>query len=156
VSTSLTFHLADENATLAIGAKLAKICPTPCVIYLVGDLGAGKTTFARGFLRGFGYREKVKSPTYTLVESYHFDKQSIFHFDLYRLMQPEELELIGIRDYFSQPAIHLIEWPERAVSILPEADLNCYIRIVANAREITMQAHTESGKHVLSQIQNID
>lgn len=154
MSTSLSYVLADENATLAIGVKLAKICPNYCVIYLIGELGAGKTTFARGFLRGFGYLENVKSPTYTLVESYHIAKQNIFHFDLYRLMQPEELELIGIRDYFSEPAIYLIEWPERAEGILPEADLSCYIHIHNNARQITIQADTALGERVLQQIKN--
>ena len=102
-------HLKDEHATQAIGKKLAQICNTPLVIYLCGELGAGKTTFARGFLRGLGYNGNVTSPTFSLVEPYQFATITVFHFDLYRLTDPTELEFTGIRDICEEKNIHVLE-----------------------------------------------
>ena len=117
-------HLEDESATQAFGARVAKLCKPPLIIYLSGELGAGKTTFARGFLRAFGYKGNVKSPTFSLVESYQFNHVRIYHFDLYRLNNPSELEFIGIRDLSTEPdAICLIEWPNRGGNAAPKADL---------------------------------
>jgi tRNA threonylcarbamoyladenosine biosynthesis protein TsaE len=147
--------LSNETDTLAFGAALAKTCPQNCVIFLEGDLGAGKTTLTRGFLQALGYTGKVKSPTYTLVEPYEWDNHTIFHFDLYRLQDPEELEHMGIRDYFSQTAICLIEWPERGKNILPTADLTCYIRQHLEGREITLTSHTDCGHSVKQLLQTL-
>jgi tRNA threonylcarbamoyladenosine biosynthesis protein TsaE len=127
------------GAMEALGAELAAICQTPCVIYLVGELGAGKTTFVRGFLHYLGHHGIVKSPTYTVVEPYQFNEIRVFHFDLYRLTDASELDFIGIHDYFAKDTICLIEWPERGEKILPKADLVCRISYCANGRLVEIE-----------------
>src|ERR1700722_2619957 len=121
------FYLPDEQATLDFGVALARCSFDAGVIFLIGELGAGKTTLARGFLRGLGFNGVVKSPTYTLVETYHIGQKTIHHFDFYRIAALEELELMGIRDYFTSQSICLVEWPERVSAILSAADITCYI-----------------------------
>ena len=116
--------LVGEAATLEFSAKLAQLCQPPLIIYLQGDLGAGKTTFARGFINKLGHSGKVKSPTFTLVETYDLEQARLYHLDLYRLKDPHELEYIGIRDLTGESDVMcLIEWPERGGSGLPAADL---------------------------------
>jgi tRNA threonylcarbamoyladenosine biosynthesis protein TsaE len=115
-------YLNSTDETEQYGADLFKSLPTKCLIFLQGDLGAGKTTMVRGFLRAAGYNGTVKSPTYTLVEEYTIGGRKIFHFDLYRVVDPEELEWIGIRDYFDQDSICFIEWPDKGKGFLPEPD----------------------------------
>lgn len=129
---SKTLFIPDEKAMLALGGSIAqKILPGD-VIFLQGNLGSGKTTFVRGFLEALGYRGRVKSPTYTLIEPYQIHKQRIYHFDLYRLTDPEELEFMGFRDYYHSDAICLIEWPEHAEKLLAKPNYSIIIAIPDN------------------------
>ena len=123
-----------------VGAALARVCPAGMCIYLYGDLGAGKTTLTRGFLRELGYKAAVKSPTYTLVENYDFADKTIYHFDLYRLKDAEELAFMGIREYFRKNSICLLEWPDQGCGMLPAADITCYIERQAEARTVRIIA----------------
>ncbi len=136
----------------ALGEHLARACPTTMVIYLSGDLGTGKTTLVRGFLRGCGYVGAVKSPTYTLVEPYELADQTIYHFDLYRLTDPEELEYLGVRDYFTAPAICLVEWAERAQGFMHPPDLIIELAYSNDGREVNFTIFSEAGKSLIQQI----
>lgn len=122
-------YLPDETATEALGAELCARLKPGHTVWLQGDLGAGKTTLVRGWLRALGHAGAVKSPTYTLVELYEFANFSLYHFDLYRIADPEELDFIGIRDYFRSDSLCLVEWPDRAPEMLPLPDLS--IRLAA-------------------------
>lgn len=148
--TVIKRFLEDEQATLDFGVTLAKAAAAGAVIYLSGELGAGKTTLARGFLRGLGHTGSVKSPTYTLFEVYPHADAHVIHMDLYRIADPEELDYLGLEDYFDQPGvIALIEWPEKAQAPLPPADLDCTIHHRDGGREITLSAQTELGQRLL-------
>lgn len=136
----------------ALGGKLAKAVSAGCSIYLSGPLGAGKTTLVRGFLRAMGHTGITKSPTYTLVESYRLGAYEIHHFDLYRVNDPEELEYIGIRDYFADDAIYMVEWPERGGGFLPEADLGINILYDGTARKVSIKAGSVAGHALLDQL----
>ncbi len=128
--------LADEAATLAFGAELAALGLTSELVALHGDLGAGKTTLVRGYLRALGYRGAVKSPTYTLLESYELGERLIYHFDFYRIADPRELGYIGIDDLISEPAVKLVEWPARAGDRLPPADMDVRLCVMGLGRHV--------------------
>ena len=117
----MPIFLPDTDATEQFGAELYRSLLPKCMVYLQGDLGAGKTTLVRGYLRAAGYNGTVKSPTYNLVEEYTVSNQKIYHFDLYRLNSPEELEWIGISDYFQQDCVCFIEWPDKGQRLFAQA-----------------------------------
>ena len=149
----LTLTAIDEEAMVARGAALAAVAKPGLVIYLAGELGMGKTTLCRGFIQGLGHAGAVKSPTYTLVEPYELQGQQVYHFDLYRLGDPEELEFMGIRDYFNSEAICLVEWPDRGEGALPPADIRIKIRVEGSGRRLLLSADSPLGKGVLKQMQ---
>ena len=178
-------QIINEDAMAGLGAQLAALVPAGTIIYLDGDLGAGKTTLVRGFLRAFGHQGAVKSPTFTIVEPYSLDynklynyneleeelkldanlvadldtkkelKKSglkIYHFDLYRLEDPEELEYLGIRDYLDGQAIALIEWPDKGVGVLPRADLIIKITHLNQGRGIELVSQSIIGAAIASKL----
>ncbi len=154
--TGRTFHPQDEISQEAVGAALARSWRDERVlIYLSGDLGAGKTTLTRGFVRGLGLKGAVKSPTYTLIEPYDIDGKKVYHLDLYRLGDPGELEYLGLRELLEEPAAVLIEWPERGSGWLPPADLDVRIAHEAQGRAITIEARSETGEQMLSRLADI-
>ena len=148
-TTQLT--IPTDQAMQDLGAKLAKLCKPGAIIFLQGELGAGKTTLVRGFLRALGHEGKVKSPSYAIVEEYSFDTFQVNHFDFYRIKSDEELEELGLRDYLTDDAICLIEWPELADQLLLEPTISC--RIVGfcgePGRKVTIAAEGTEGKRIV-------
>jgi tRNA threonylcarbamoyladenosine biosynthesis protein TsaE len=135
----MTFaYLADEQATLKLGAHLGGFLRPGLTIFLVGDLGAGKTTLMRGVLRGLGFEGRVKSPTYTLVESYLVSSLYLYHFDLYRFKHEQEWLDAGFNEFFSEQTICFVEWPERAMSLLPHADIEINLTVEGDGRRVSI------------------
>ena len=149
-----SLQLMSEGQQEALGARLASACDGPMLIFLEGDLGAGKTTLTRGFLRGLGHRGAVKSPTYTLVEPYEIGGRKVYHLDLYRVADPGELEYLGLREMLSEDAVLLIEWAERGEGWLPPPDLRVLIRHRGKGREIELSARTPAGERVVSGLES--
>lgn len=141
VAVEVTLEVAGERAQLMLGTRLAALLrPYRGIVYLRGDLGAGKTTLVRGLLRGLGYQGAVRSPTYTLIEPYDAVDPPVVHLDLYRLADPEELDYLGLRDLLERPGLILIEWPERGAGALPPADLELLIEHAGDRRQIRLNA----------------
>jgi len=157
--STLRVRLPDEAATQALGRLLAPLLLPGMVVWLNGDLGAGKTTLTRALLRGVGYAGLVKSPTYTLVEVYVVSRLYWYHFDFYRFNEPEEFDDAGLGDYFRKDAVCLVEWPEKAAGFVPVADLAlafCFAEADPEAgRDVDLVAHSEAGRQCLSALKNL-
>lgn len=142
-------YLEDDTSTLELGACVARLCQAPLVMHLRGELGAGKTTFARGLIRALGHSGRVKSPTFSLQEIYIIENTRLFHFDLYRIQDPGELEFIGIRDAAGEAdAICLIEWPERGEGAIPKADIEFAFRHAGDGRQVDFHGRSARGRSV--------
>ncbi len=144
--------LVDESATVAFGKSLISAISGACIIWLHGDLGAGKTTLSRGIIQGAGHQGNVKSPTYTLIEPYELETRNIWHFDLYRLADPEELEFMGVRDYFAGNNIAIIEWPERGQGVIPQPDLDITMLYKEEQRVIRINPLTDIGRRITTSL----
>ena len=144
----------NESATLALGKKISEHCPQSAfTIHLEGELGAGKTTLTRGLLHALGHNSHVKSPTYTLVEQYLLNGRTIYHFDLYRLADPEELEYIGLDDYLGNDALCLIEWPAQGGSYLPRPDLIITLQYQKQGRQVTLTPTSDTAQMLYKNLQ---
>ncbi|MCF5702456.1 tRNA (adenosine(37)-N6)-threonylcarbamoyltransferase complex ATPase subunit type 1 TsaE [Pseudomonas syringae] len=144
--SEVTLYLADEQAMSDFGARIARVTQGHGLIFLEGNLGMGKTTLSRGIIRGLGHVGAVKSPTFTLVEPYEIGDIRAFHFDLYRLVDPEELEFLGIRDYFDDDAMCLIEWPDKGAGFLPKPDLTITISPQDSGRSLKILSQGSRGE----------
>ena len=145
--------LENEQQMLAFGKKIAEVIrqtDAPLLILLNGDLGAGKTTISRGILTGLGHLGAVKSPTYTIVEPYDLEIGKVFHFDLYRLMDQEELHDIGFNDYLSEAQLCMVEWPDKGGSLVPKADISLQINSNGTGREVILTAQTSLGSQCVN------
>ena len=149
---TLNTFLPDEDATLALGAALARCIEPGVVVYLSGELGAGKTTLVRGVLRGLGHEGRVKSPTYTLVEVYEVSRLSLHHFDFYRFHDPREWIDAGFRESFSGPNVSLVEWPEKAAGLLPPADVEIALTASGSGRNASLRASSPTGTAFLEKV----
>lgn len=146
------FSSDSSEATEQLGKELSNLIfplKQAFTIHLLGELGAGKTCFSRGFIQGLGVSGSVKSPTYTLVEPYDIDARKLFHFDLYRLADPEELEFLGIRDYLDADSILLIEWPSKGEGLLPPPDMKISIEFIEPGRNIVVEALSAKAQEVI-------
>jgi tRNA threonylcarbamoyladenosine biosynthesis protein TsaE len=152
INTPNVIHLRDEASTRQIGATLAAYRPSHAIIYLDGDLGAGKTTLSRGFIQACGHTGQVKSPTYTLMESYELPGITIHHLDLYRLSDPEELEYLGVDELDQPNTIVLVEWPERGIGVLPQPGLTLKISHAEDGRDIRLIPHNNDTSAWISRV----
>ncbi|MGZ8270284.1 MAG: tRNA (adenosine(37)-N6)-threonylcarbamoyltransferase complex ATPase subunit type 1 TsaE [Methylophilus sp.] len=154
IKQHFTQVLKDETATIEAGKAFAAYLPASLVVFLHGNLGAGKTTFVRGVLQGLGHQGKVKSPTYTIVEPYKVFDKILYHFDLYRFNDEEEWEMAGFREYFNDESICMIEWPEKAATLMPNADIDIELSLTKEGRCIKYTAHNNKAAQLLSHLEN--
>ena len=150
-----SFIIEDEESMVEFGGKLAETLLVGAIITLNGDLGAGKTTLSRGMLQRLGHSGAVKSPTYTIVEPYQLDIGSVYHFDLYRVNDPQELDYIGFTDYLAEAFLSLIEWPERGHGYLGDTDMVIEIEHLTSGRRVSVSSQTDRGWAMLAGLRKI-
>ncbi len=148
--------IRDAEAQGAFGERLARYLPARFAVFLEGDLGTGKTTLARGILRGLGHRGPVRSPTYTLIEPYEIGSRRLYHLDLYRLSDPEELDYLGLRDLAEEDAVLLVEWPERGAGALPAPDLRIRLDYLPDGRRLALVGASESGSTLVRALECLE
>lgn len=147
----MIYFAPDALVTEQMGGQLATCCECPSILYLLGEMGTGKTTFVRGFLKALGYTGTVRSPTYTLLEPYPLADCTVYHVDLYRISDPEELDYLGLRDYLATQMICLIEWPQRGGYLTPAADLEIHLAYHQLGRCLTWRSCSERGQRIVAQ-----
>jgi len=148
----MPLRLDGEAAQSAFGRRIAKHVTPPLTVYLQGDLGTGKTTLVRAILRGLGYTGPVRSPTYTLLEPYDLAQVHLYHLDLYRLGDPEELEYLGLRDLLDEQSVLFVEWPERGTGVLPTPDLTIHLEHAGEGRELELIVNGVRGQRLASDL----
>jgi tRNA threonylcarbamoyladenosine biosynthesis protein TsaE len=151
----MTYFAPDVLTTEQMGGQLAICCECQSVLYLLGEMGVGKTTFVRGFLKALGYTGTVRSPTYTLLEPYPLTNLTVYHLDLYRISDPEELEYLGLRDYLATDMICLIEWPHQGRGLIPMADLEIHLAYHHQGRCLSLRPCNERGKNIVKQVKTV-
>lgn len=147
-----TLEVPDAEAMVSLGQRLGQACAGGGLVFLSGELGAGKTTLVRGVLRGLGHGGPVRSPTFTLIEPYRCGELPVYHMDLYRLADPEELEYVGVRDYLAPGTLCLVEWPERGAGYLPGPDLTVRIELADPGRRLSLEPATPRGDEILDRL----
>jgi tRNA threonylcarbamoyladenosine biosynthesis protein TsaE len=147
-------HLRDENATSALGAAIARELRRGMRIYLTGELGSGKTALVRSVLNGLGFDGRVKSPTYALVEPYIISSLYLYHFDFYRFRDPEEWNEAGFRELFDGDSVCLVEWPERAGTLLPPPDVSIRFSMAGDGRDVCIIGHSDAGFECVSALKS--
>lgn len=152
---SLRLFLADPAATEALGARLAATMPAKAVVFLAGELGAGKSSLARAMLRSLGVAGTIRSPTYTLVERYRLGDGEAAHMDLYRIAEAEELEFLGLQEISAEARLLLVEWPERAAAALPSADLELGLAVADGGRSVEIRGNSQAGLSWLNKLSEI-
>jgi tRNA threonylcarbamoyladenosine biosynthesis protein TsaE len=146
----IRLHLDGEAAQESFGRCIAANLESPCLVLLKGELGTGKTTLVRGVLRGLGHFGSVRSPTYTLLEPYEVAGKRLFHLDLYRLTDPDELEFLGLRDLLDGASLVFVEWPERAAGALPACDVEINIVYEPPGRGLMLEGRSPTGERILT------
>lgn len=150
----LNLQLPDEAATERLGALLAPELAPGMHIFLRGQLGAGKTALVRAMIHALGFKGRVKSPSYALVEPYSISRLYLYHFDFYRFRDPDEWTDSGFRELFASPAVCLVEWPEKAEGLLPQPDLEIQLAVWLHGRRAVLVAHSESGNRCISALKS--
>ncbi|MBV1870594.1 MAG: tRNA (adenosine(37)-N6)-threonylcarbamoyltransferase complex ATPase subunit type 1 TsaE [Gammaproteobacteria bacterium] len=152
----ITVTLADDAETISWGSKIALTLQKGAIVYLQGELGAGKTTLCRGILRAYGHAGAVKSPTYTIIEPYELECVNVYHFDLYRMLDPEEWEYLGVDDYFSPKNVCLVEWPDKGRDYLPACDVTITLEYLNKGRRMTVESHSQRGGKILQELEIVE